>query len=157
MKRNPATVRRLWAAAAILLVLFIWSNSLRNAERSTVQSDAVLETVAPFLKNVPSHIIRFPRTFIRKTAHIVEFATLGLTLCAALRIPGRNPRRAAGFALVLSVLTASCDELIQRFVPGRSGQLSDVCLDTLGAALGILLCLCAGYCLHALRNRRFHS
>lgn len=153
MKKHSVLVRRLWAAAAILVVLFIWSNSLRNADRSTVQSDTVLTTLAPFLKDVPKDTIRLPRTLIRKAAHITEFAALGLTLCAALSAPARRYRRAAVMALTLSSLIASSDELIQRFVPGRSGQLSDVCLDMLGAALGILLYLGVKYFLGSVRKR----
>lgn len=153
MKKNSVLVRRLWAAAAILVVLFIWSNSLRNADRSTVQSDTVLTTLAPFLKDFPEDTIRFFRVLIRKAAHITEFAALGLTLCAALSAPSRRYCRAAVMALALSSLVASSDELIQRFVPGRSGQLSDVCLDTLGAALGILLYLGAKHVLGTVRKR----
>ncbi len=46
---------------------------------------------------------------------------------------------AAAAALVLCLLYAASDEFHQLFVPGRSCQFRDVCIDTLGAAAGILL------------------
>ena len=41
--------------------------------------------------------------------------------------------------LHLSLLCS--DELHQRLVPGRSGEFADVCLDTVGAMLGVLIVL----------------
>ena len=41
--------------------------------------------------------------------------------------------------LLLGLLTALCDETIQLFVEGRSGQISDVWLDAAGIATGALL------------------
>lgn len=38
-------------------------------------------------------------------------------------------------------MIASMDEMIQLFVDGRSGQISDVALDSIGALTGILLIL----------------
>ena len=67
---------------------------------------------------------------LRKLAHTVEYAILGLLLVRALRreLP----------ALVLGVAYASSDELHQHFVPGRRGAPLDVLIDAVGVALGIL-------------------
>ena len=42
-------------------------------------------------------------------------------------------------ALFISFLYACSDEFHQLFINGRSGQVSDVLLDTIGAGLGILM------------------
>ena len=42
-----------------------------------------------------------------------------------------------GGAFVLSLLYAISDELHQTFVPGRSGRLTDVGFDSLGALLAL--------------------
>lgn len=47
----------------------------------------------------------------------------------------RRARRADGRRAAL------CDETIQLFVPGRSGQIADVWLDTAGYLTGALLTL----------------
>ncbi len=49
--------------------------------------------------------------------------------------------RTGGKALLIAALYSVTDEFHQRFVPGRSCQLSDMLLDSCGAAIGILLVL----------------
>ena len=44
-------------------------------------------------------------------------------------------------ALLPGTFAALCDETIQLFVPGRSGQIADVWLDTAGYLTGALLTL----------------
>ena len=44
-------------------------------------------------------------------------------------------------ALLPGPFAALCDETIQLFVPGRSGQIADVWLDTAGYLTGALLTL----------------
>ena len=41
----------------------------------------------------------------------------------------------------LGPITLACDETIQLFVPGRSGRIADVWLDTAGYLTGALLTL----------------
>jgi len=40
-----------------------------------------------------------------------------------------------------AIVYAITDEIHQYYVPGRSSQFSDVCLDATGAMIGILICL----------------
>jgi VanZ family protein len=85
---------------------------------------ALLPGVSPDFLNAV-HIL------IRKTAHVSEYAVLGILW-----------RRATGvtwIALALSILTASLDEFRQLFTPGREGSLYDVLLDGTGAAAALAL------------------
>jgi VanZ family protein len=69
-------------------------------------------------------------TFLRKGAHLTEYAILGALLLRAL---GRElPAFAAGLAY------AATDELHQHFVRGRHASLVDVVIDSFGIAFGIL-------------------
>jgi len=47
-------------------------------------------------------------------------------------------------AFVICVLYAISDETHQIFVPGRSAQISDVLIDSVGAIVGILMYLVLG-------------
>jgi VanZ family protein len=83
---------------------------------------------------------------VRKTAHVTEYAILALLLFRALAKlarfvppePSPFPRRAALFAFAIAVLYAMTDEFHQTFVPSRTGQASDVFIDSFGAAAGLL-------------------
>ncbi len=68
-------------------------------------------------------------TVTRKLAHLTEYAILGLLSGRAVGRPWA--------ALAAGVLYAASDEWHQTLVPGRSGQVSDVLLDTVGVILGI--------------------
>ena len=70
--------------------------------------------------------------------HSGEYALLGVFIAAALRTGAHFSWPAA---LLPGTLAALCDETIQLFVPGRSGQITDVWLDTAGYLTGALLTL----------------
>ncbi|HBA53808.1 VanZ family protein [Syntrophorhabdus aromaticivorans] len=76
--------------------------------------------------------------FIKKTAHVAEYALLYLLLFRALhsRIHGPNARSKAFFySAVIAILYAASDEYHQTFVPLREGKLRDVLIDTFGIFL----------------------
>lgn len=74
---------------------------------------------------------------VRKAAHMSEYAVLGILFAAYLKEIGM--KRYTWIALLGVVLYASSDEFHQLFVVGRSGQLQDVWIDTLGGSLGLLV------------------
>ncbi len=76
-------------------------------------------------------------TPLRKLAHFGLYFVLGLSLTNALRDQRLVPNVPA--AIVLNALYAASDEFHQSFVAGRGPQVSDVLLDTAGAATGALL------------------
>lgn len=75
---------------------------------------------------------------VRKAAHMTEYAILGMLSFAFFAgiFPTSKKRYAA--AIATAALYACTDEFHQYFVPGRSAQFSDVCIDTAGAAVGLL-------------------
>ena len=78
---------------------------------------------------------------IRKLAHATEYAVFAMLLCGAW-MNGRRRKVCAGFfAWGTAAVYAMTDEFHQLFVPGRSGQVKDVLLDSCGAAVGILILL----------------
>jgi VanZ family protein len=79
---------------------------------------------------------------VRKTAHFVEYALLGVLAWRAIHFDPAfgsfSPRRQYWFALLLCMLYASTDEFHQSFVPTRQPAVHDVLLDTCGAGFGLL-------------------
>jgi VanZ family protein len=67
---------------------------------------------------------------LRKLAHALEFAVLGLLLARAIRHDA--------VALAGGIAYGIGDEVHQHFVPGRVGSPLDVLLDAAGVALGVL-------------------
>ena len=80
---------------------------------------------------------------IRKTAHLLSFGVLALTIRNAL-----HPHRwAYPGAWLLATLYGASDEIHQMFVPGRTPLFSDVMIDSLGAFLTL-------YVLYFLKMRK---
>ena len=85
----------------------------------------------------------------RKCGHLAEFAVLALLLWRAIR--HANPDMArhwrwpqAGVALLAVFFYAATDEFHQTFIPGRTGQVSDVFIDLSGGAIGLVMLWLAG-------------
>ena len=74
---------------------------------------------------------------IRKCAHVSEFFILGLLVINL--ISKYNVKYSYFIAFIICTLYASSDEFHQIFVPGRSGQVTDVLIDLIGIILGLIL------------------
>ena len=60
---------------------------------------------------------------VRKAAHMTEYAILGLL----------------SFTFYRGILKKEKRQFHQYFIPGRSAEVMDVCIDTLGASIGLAI------------------
>lgn len=96
-----------------------------------------------FWPGISDEAIGLVQTFARKSAHATEYGVLALLVWRARRQPVRGDRRPwcwreARLAFLVAVAYAVTDEFHQSFVPSRTGQLTDVAMDTAGAAAALL-------------------
>lgn len=138
--------RGLFGVLALLWMLVIFSFSAQPADESTQTSLRVGRAVCAVI--VPDYAqmtqeqqtawaerIEFP---VRKGAHMTEYGVLAMLWLGVLAGEEITRKRAV-IAIVLTALYASTDEFHQLFVPGRSGQVRDVLIDSCGAAIGVLI------------------
>lgn len=119
-----------------LIVFFIWDNSLQNGGTSDGFSLIFAKWIAPIANKLGFYgNIWALNRIIRKLAHLTEFTILGGVLYVVLRryIEYGTVVKTIG----VGVAIASFDEFIQLFSLGRSSQLSDVLIDTVGIIIGI--------------------
>lgn len=85
----------------------------------------------PDLPRVPEPLLDL---ILKKAAHAFVYAVLAALWQRALN------RRVGGAPLpwLIAVLYAITDEIHQTFVPGRHGRATDVLIDGMGAAAGLL-------------------
>jgi len=69
--------------------------------------------------------------FLSKAVHVVEYAILGWLIQRA-----RGDKRAWWQSWLIAVLYAATDEFHQSFTPGRTSRVTDVMIDSVGAAIG---------------------
>lgn len=128
--------------ALVLVTLLIWGNSMRTATQSDQQSTSLLSWLTPWLSAVGIQPEGF-HAILRKLAHFSEYGLLGVLWTIELWLgPHRGKRRGTMERLSFCMLTAFLDETIQLFVPGRSGEIRDVWIDTAGAWTGIVMTTC---------------
>ena len=129
----------------VFWMVLIFSFSAKDATVSTQMSTSVGEMVCKIF--VPGYTewsgeeqyelaakIDYP---IRKTAHAAEYAVLGGLLLCMYESYLQKRGKTFLLAFVTGMLYAAGDEVHQLFVPGRSGQVSDVLLDSAGVFAGV--------------------
>ena len=78
-------------------------------------------------------------TIIRKMAHFAEYFILGILMSMTIRETKCKSRILMPWAI--ATIVAACDETIQLFSAGRSGQITDVMLDSCGVLVGCVVIL----------------
>jgi len=142
---KPSRIRFVLWTAVILWMVLIFCLSAQEAAQSSALSGSTIKQVAAVIHpgfremsvEQQNGIVESYQYAARKTAHALAYLVLGvLCMTALFQYPARRGHRFTA-ALAVCVGYAGTDEVHQLFVPGRSGQLTDVCIDACGAALGI--------------------
>ena len=115
----------------MMILIFIMSSfaAVDSDQQSGLIVNA-LTTAFPDLKNID-----FLVNIIRKSAHFLEYALFGLLTARSFRLSNKS----GWFAVPFCAIYAATDEYHQTFIPGRSGELADILLDSLGATFGIFI------------------
>lgn len=110
--------------------------SSQPAADSSELSNGLLDSILSFLRiQVEPNTKEFLEKLIRKLAHLVEYAILGLFAIKTLK--NFNVKKACYLAILLCVIYAISDEIHQTFILNRYGSASDVLLDSLGSFLSV--------------------
>ena len=125
---------RLCIALTACCLVFIWGNSLLPGTISGAISDFVKKILESFFAQGEPE----PENggfLVRKLAHFTEFTALGLCLCWLFGMLGKGKLT----PFLWGAAAACVDESIQLFVPGRGPSVRDVCIDSSGVLLGVIL------------------
>jgi len=126
----------LWAA----FVLFA-STGVGSGDNTARFLRPLLAWIHPDLASTSFSEINF---FIRKTAHVFQFAIYAALLWRGLLLPPPlkvGTRRVVGWIIGSAVFLAFLSEGIQLLSPPRTPLFTDVALDTAGAIVGCALIL----------------
>ena len=127
-------MRYFWLLLVVVLTAVIFVNSSLPATESGKLSGFVAQFVAQLSQLLDITLKGDVEHTIRKLAHFLEFACLGLLWCKTFASFRVSNRTSTGYILLLCLLTAVTDEYIQLFSLGREGRVMDVLLDFSGAA-----------------------
>ena len=118
---DRVSLSRRWVAVAVWMAIIFWFSH---------QSSLPLPTTGQAVWDIA----------LRKGGHAFFYAVLGILLLRALSPPRQRPGlRLCCLAIALAAGYAITDEIHQSLIPGRRPHVSDVLIDTAGAALAVAL------------------
>lgn len=141
IRLRPASWLYLISAMCLAALIFYFSS--RAGHQSQSQSDLILKLL---------HLPASYSYYVRKGAHFSIYLLMGILGWLFFDSLGFRAGKALLLTLIFAFLYAGSDELHQHFVPGRSGQFTDVLLDTLGASAGMLLAMLVHKVWYSLRH-----
>ncbi|MCR3955037.1 MAG: VanZ family protein [Gudongella sp.] len=132
-RRTPWLLVLIWMG----LIFFLSSQQAADSNQlSTGITEFIIDRLSGIFPEI-SPQVQWLNHIVRKNAHFIAYLILGILLVNAFYLNGRSGWNAFILALLISSIYAISDELHQTFVPGRSGELRDVMIDTAGALTGI--------------------
>lgn len=129
-----------------MILIFFFSNN--NGISSTKQSDSFIIKPITFINNIVhldmdqeeiNRIIEIVEVPIRKCAHIFLYFVLAILVASLLKTYNFSYQEIFIYSFLICLLYSISDEIHQLFIAGRSGNLIDVVIDSLGIYLGIFI------------------
>lgn len=130
-----------WAAVFLWMGIIFYLSAQVAAQSDELSQGIAERLLSVAAKAFPGLNVDYIQSnfIVRKSAHFLTYLVLSVLTMNALRRSGIKGVRQIAIAIAICVLYAISDEAHQLFVPGRSGQLKDVLLDSEGAIVGAAL------------------
>ncbi len=131
-------------AIVILWMSIVFWFSSQVGDTSKAQSGNTIRKIIIFFdKNISNEnlemIVEALQPFVRKLAHFSIYTLGGILIYNMINKYKLTKKRKVIYTAIIGALYATSDEIHQLFVPYRSGQVTDVLIDTCGVITGIIL------------------
>jgi len=148
---SKLTIQILSFLPTLFLLFVIFGFSAQTGEVSGSLSFQIslflVQLFSPFLPAASTNEILMARAeaihfFVRKAAHMTEYFLLTLSLHLPMLTIFKEKisfKKRLFFGLFAAILFASADEFHQTFVAGRSGNITDVAIDSIGILLATIV------------------
>lgn len=137
-----------------MIVVFKFSSEIGDDSSST--SGITITKILTLFKhdwdiNELNKTVELLQPYARKLAHFTLYA-LGGFLIYNLKLNNKNVKNNLILTIIIGFIYAISDEIHQLFVPGRSGLVTDVLIDTLGITTGALIYIFLLKCVQKVKN-----
>ncbi len=133
-RKNNKLICGLLISGTVLIILIILANSFLDFSESHKLSGWVMKFLFPNATETNGVVDDY---WLRKTAHFVEYALLGVAVGGVIAFLKRQYNKYIIGGSLFGILTiAVVDEFIQGF-RGRNSSVGDVMLDFCGAVIGL--------------------
>ena len=152
MNENKKKIKYVKCIIAIICCIIIFSFSAVPATASTKQSKGLTYNVIKLLnvnklsEKELTKLTKKVNPLVRKIAHFSIYMILAIVtymFIEELNIKSKSEkerlRKNILYTCIFCIIYAIFDEIHQIYVPGRTGKVIDVIIDTLGSLVGITL------------------
>lgn len=126
----------IWHVLAVIWMGLIFFFSHQPADSSDRQSGFFVSLLEPITPVADTSLLSF---LTRKAAHITIYFILGVLIYGAVRKHTSSRKKAILISIGAVLGYAALDEIHQLFIPGRSGEVRDVIIDTIAGTAGVFL------------------
>ena len=121
--------------------IFCMSNQPANISKELSQNIENLLKQTPIIGNLLSDILNSPNSqfIVRKSAHIILFCFLSILCFVVIYELKRNVKISTLVSFSITFIYACMDEIHQLFIPGRTGKINDVLIDSIGVIMGLIV------------------
>ncbi len=143
--KEKINIKRIFNFVIKFILVIIWmiavfKFSSEVGDDSSNTSGVTITKILTFFKHdwkidKLNSTVELLQPYARKLAHFTLYA-LGGFLIYNLKVCGENKRKNLLFTILVGAIYSISDEIHQLFVPGRSGLITDVLIDTLGIIVG---------------------
>lgn len=133
---------------AAALLFSVISSRMFSAQNGIV-SNRESQRIATYIENKTAEIFPINRSdtfwrtnlnqIVRKAAHLTEYMFIGIFACLFFNLVIKNIGLSFLISVILCPILAYFDENSQKTVMGRTSQMFDIKLDTLGSYIGIII------------------
>lgn len=141
----------------LCMILIFWFSS-DTADDSTKKSDGFIVKTCEFVlgreltEKEKDKYIEDLVFIVRKGAHFSIYLILGILIMSYFKEIYLINKKGLLIAFLICFLYACTDEIHQLFVPGRSGEIRDILIDSTGSLVGIYI-----YYFISMIRRRLHE
>lgn len=129
-----------------MICVFTFSNQQGNGSSSTSKSVSqiivnIIDIQKQYTKKQKEELVEFMNPILRKIAHYTIYLIGGFLLVNCTTQYKILENKAYFTSALIGILYAASDEFHQLLIAGRSGNINDVIIDSLGVLTGITIFL----------------
>lgn len=131
-----------------MITMFLFSNQQGTGSSSTSRKASeivvnIMNIKKQYTDLEKEEIVKQLEPIVRKLAHYVLYAIGGILIANCVYQFVINENRLILTSAIIGMLYSISDEMHQLIIPGRSGNIKDVIIDSIGILTGIALFLLA--------------
>ena len=138
-----------------MMTVFIFSNEKATESKVTSRKVTIAIVQAISGKDISDNenLLVSVDKIVRKLAHYTLYTVGGVLIISFAYTMDKTNKEKILYSLAFGICFIITDEVHQLFVPGRTGRLLDVGIDTLGIITGILIFLIIKKMIGAVRSK----